>query len=164
MNRKRSFDPVVNEKVELLILGSLPGDASLAQNQYYAHPQNQFWRLMAEVIGVPLPMLDYQTRLTALLENRIGLWDVIAEAHRTGSLDSNIHSLTSNNLISVVNNLPHLSTIAFNGGTAARLGLKTLKDKASHYQVITLPSSSPAHTMPYLNKLIAWRSLQKLSA
>lgn len=162
MNRKHSFAPVINENVELLILGSLPGDASLAQSQYYAHPRNQFWMLMAEVIGAPLPMLDYQARLAALLENGIGLWDVVAEAHRVGSLDSNIHNLTSNNLVGVLNDLPHLNTIAFNGGTAARLGLKTLKEKANHCQVIKLPSSSPAYTLPYLDKLIAWRSLQKL--
>lgn len=161
MTRKRSFAPVIDEHVRLLILGSLPGEVSLAQEQYYANPQNRFWSLMGAVIGVDLPALDYPARLQALLANGVGLWDVVAEAHRHGSLDSNIRNHAHNDLAGLLARLPHLATIAFNGGTAARLGLKALQDDAHRYRIIKLPSSSPAYTLPYVEKLSAWRGLQE---
>src|SRR4051812_10192514 len=91
-----SFAPVVASDTRVLILGSLPGAASLAASQYYGHPRNHFWRLVGDVIGVDLVEMDYHARLTALLEHRIGLWDVIAEARRIGSLDSEIRDHTQN--------------------------------------------------------------------
>jgi hypoxanthine-DNA glycosylase len=75
---KRSFPPVVDADTRLLVLGSLPGDRSLAAARYYAHPQNQFWQLMSAVIDVDLPSLDYDARLAALRTARVGLWDVVA--------------------------------------------------------------------------------------
>ncbi len=161
MTRKQCFDPVVNDQVRILILGSLPGDASLAQNEYYAHRQNRFWLLMSEVIGVHLPSLAYPARLQSLLDNGIGLWDVVAEAHRDGSLDSNIRDQANNDLVGLVSKLPNLDTVAFNGGTAAKLGLKALQDRANQYRIIKLPSSSPAYTLAYDEKMIAWRRLTK---
>lgn len=160
MTVKRSFPPVVDENITVLILGSLPGELSLAHSQYYANPQNRFWMLVAEVINVNLVALPYQARLDTLLKNGIGLWDVVAEATRTGSLDSNIRGHVHNDLISLLNTLPKLRTIAFNGGTAERLGLKALKEKADDYQLIRLPSSSPAYTRPYAEKLTQWHSIK----
>jgi hypoxanthine-DNA glycosylase len=161
MPKKRSFAPVVNQHTRLLILGSLPGEKSLAQSQYYGNSQNRFWRLMSEVIQVDLAVLAYTARLDALLENGIGLWDVVAEAHREGSLDSKIRDQTNNDLTGLLSTLPQLSSIAFNGGTAARLGLKALQEQAQRYRIIQLPSSSPAYTIPYAQKLAAWRCLQE---
>jgi hypoxanthine-DNA glycosylase len=161
MNRKRSFPPVVNEHVRLLILGSLPGEVSLARNQYYANPQNRFWSLVSEVIDIDLSALPYPARLQMLLENRIGLWDVVAEAHREGSLDSNIKNHSHNDLIDLINSMPKLNAIAFNGGTAARIGLKILGQDADRYQIIKLPSSSPAYTLPFAEKLIDWCKLKE---
>ena len=86
MIRKVGFDPVVDANTRLLILGSLPGDASLRAAQYYGHPQNAFWRLIGGVIGRDLAALPYDHRLAALKAARIGLWDVIASAERPGSL------------------------------------------------------------------------------
>ena len=86
--RKRSFPPVVDKNTRLLMLGSLPGEASLAAQRYYAHPRNLFWRLMGLVIGEALESLDYNARLATLLRHRVGLWDVVAEAAREGSLDA----------------------------------------------------------------------------
>jgi hypoxanthine-DNA glycosylase len=157
--RKRSFAPVVNVQVRLLILGSLPGEVSLAHSQYYANPQNRFWHLMSEVVGMNLPALDYASRLEALLAKRVGLWDVVAEAHREGSLDSRIRNHANNDLVSLAAGLPELAAIAFNGGTAARIGLKALGEHAARYSIIKLPSSSPAYTLPYAEKLQAWRVL-----
>jgi len=160
MTRKRGFEPVVDEHIRLLVLGSLPGDASLAQIQYYGHRQNRFWQLMSEIISVDLPSLDYPARLESLLKNRVGLWDVIAEAKRDGSLDTNIREQANNDLVGLLSELPHLTTIAFNGGTAARLGLKVLGEHASRYRIVKLPSSSPAHTLHYSEKLNAWLALK----
>jgi hypoxanthine-DNA glycosylase len=159
LSRKASFPPVIDNNVRILILGSLPGELSLAQSQYYANPQNQFWRLVSDIIGMDLRQLKYSERLQALLKNGIGLWDVVAEAHREGSLDSQIRNHANNDLLGLVNALPQLTTIAFNGGTAARLGLKILKDQADRYRMIQLPSSSPAYTLRYSEKLNTWQSL-----
>jgi hypoxanthine-DNA glycosylase len=141
------------------VLGSLPGDVSLAQNQYYGHPQNQFWRLMSDVTGSDLHALSYPARLQMLQQSGVGLWDVIAEARRAGSLDSNIRDQTHNDLAGLVATLPALAAIAFNGATAARLGAKMLMH--APYRMIALPSSSPAYTLPYPEKLTVWRSLKQ---
>lgn len=161
MTRKRSFPPVTDAGVRLLILGSLPGELSLAHNQYYANPQNRFWMLMSAVIESDLAALPYPARLQALLANGIGLWDVVAEARREGSLDSGIREHVHNDLIELINQLPRLTTIAFNGGTAARLGLKALKENADRYRIVKLPSSSPAYTLPYADKLCSWQILRE---
>ena len=161
MNRKHSFPAVVDPQVHTLILGSLPGALSLAHSQYYAHPQNRFWQLLAEIIGIDLPALPYPERLPLLLAHGFGLWDVVAEARRDGSLDSNIRDHVHNDLTSLIATLPQLRTIAFNGGTAARLGLKALGEHADRYRIVLLPSSSPAYTRPYAEKLTAWIALQE---
>ncbi len=104
--------------------------------------------------------MEYAARLKALLAHRIGLWDVVAEAKREGSLDSKIRDHAGNDLSSLVASLPNLAVIAFNGGTAERIGLKALGSHGGSYRIVRLPSSSPAHTMPYAEKLYAWRELE----
>ncbi|HZV65961.1 MAG TPA: DNA-deoxyinosine glycosylase [Telluria sp.] len=158
--RKRCFDPVVDPQTRLLVLGSLPGEKSLALQEYYGNRQNRFWLLMSEVTGVDLVRLDYTSRLKALLEQHVGLWDVVAEAHRAGSLDSRIRDRNDNDLIALLSSLPNLTTIAFNGGTASGLGLKVLGLHATRYRVLQLPSSSPAYTLPYAEKLRLWQVLR----
>ncbi len=160
-----SFAPVVAQDTRILILGSLPGTASLAIRQYYGHPRNAFWKLVGESIGIELAGLDYPTRLSLLLEHHIGLCDVIATARRTGSLDSEIREHTQNDLLDLIGALPELNTIAFNGGMAAKIGLKALEERADDYRILLLPSSSPAHaTLSYEQKLIAWLKLAKSKA
>ncbi|HWT51970.1 MAG TPA: DNA-deoxyinosine glycosylase, partial [Caulobacter sp.] len=100
--RKAGFPPVVDAKTRVLILGSLPGEASLAARQYYGNPRNAFWRLMEGVIGAPLVPLDYEQRLAALVAHRVGLWDVIAEAERPGSLDAAIRDPAANDLLALI--------------------------------------------------------------
>ena len=157
---KRSFPAIVDARTRILILGSLPGEASLARGQYYAHPQNQFWRLLGAVIGAELRALEYPDRLEALLSHRIGLWDVVAEARRDGSLDGNIRDHAPNDLASLVETLPDLRAIGFNGGTAARIGGRQLGGIASLPALLPLPSSSPAHTRPFAEKLEDWLKLR----
>lgn len=159
---KCCFPPVVNPQVRILLLGSLPGEASLVQGQYYAHRQNQFWRLMGAILGEDLPGMAYEQRLQTLLRHRLGLWDVVARARRAGSLDSNIRDLSGNDLAGLVQSLPQLEAIAFNGATAARIGLKQLGSLADRYRIIRLPSSSPAFTQSFADKLAAWRVLSRV--
>lgn len=158
--RKRCFDPVVDARTRILLLGSLPGEQSLASQEYYGNKQNRFWALMSAVIGAELVPLDYPARLQALLAHGVGLWDVIAEARRYGSLDSQIRERSDNDLLGLTASLPCLTTIAFNGGTAARLGIKALGRHAGRYHVVKLPSSSPAYTLPYAEKLAGWICLR----
>ena len=159
--RKRCFEPVVDERTRLLVLGSLPSEKSLALGQYYGNPQNRFWMLMGDVTGAPLHALDYPSRLQTLLTHGIGLWDVVAQAHRPGSLDSRIRDRDDNDLIAFLAGFPTINAIAFNGGTASRLGIKALGELVSRYRVIELPSSSPAYTKPYTEKLDVWATLRQ---
>jgi hypoxanthine-DNA glycosylase len=162
MTFKRCFDPVVDAKTRVLILGSLPGEASLAHQQYYAHKQNRFWHLIGDVIGEALPGMQYEARLQALLDHRVGLWDVIAQAQREGSLDSRIRDHAANDLTALIATLPNLACIAFNGGTAAKIGAQALAVRHSSLELIKLPSSSPAYAaVPYAGKLHEWMALRK---
>jgi hypoxanthine-DNA glycosylase len=157
---KCCFPPVVDAKTRILILGSLPGEISLAHGQYYANPQNKFWLLVGNVIEQDLVGMNYPTRLDTLLKHRIGLWDVVAEARRVGSLDSRIREHASNDLIPLMDTLPHLNTIAFNGGTAAKIGMRALGERGDQYRLLCLPSSSPAHaSVSFAQKLDVWRRL-----
>ena len=142
----------------LFILGSLPGDASLAAQRYYAHPTNQFWRLLGGAIGEELDALDYPRRLALLAERRIGLWDVIASARRPGSLDQAIRAAEHNRIEHLLNDFPGLRAIAFNGGTAGTIGRKLI-GKAARVALIDLPSSSAANTLPLAAKAEAWSRL-----
>jgi double-stranded uracil-DNA glycosylase len=155
---KLSFPPVVTPDTRLLILGSLPGDASLKAAQYYAHPQNAFWRLVGDVLGEPLAEQPYETRLERLKARGVGLWDVVAEATRSGSLDSAIRLPVHADLPGLIATLPNLRAVAFNGGKAASLGRRILGDRPD-LTLIDLPSSSPALTKPFAWKAESWAVL-----
>lgn len=158
--RSQSFPAVANAHTRIMIFGSLPGVASLKAAQYYAHPRNQFWDLVGDVMGVPLRPLAYEDRLNAVLQHGMGLWDVVAEAQRDGSLDSAIRNHMGNDLHHLLARLPALHTIGFNGGTAAKIGEKALGDLAKRYRIVRLPSSSPAYAaMRYVDKLTVWKTL-----
>ena len=159
--RKTAFAPIVDATTRVLILGSLPGDLSLAAARYYANPRNRFWHLVGDVIDQPeLPELDYDARLMALLAAGIGLWDAAASAERTGSLDSAIRNVQPAALLDLVQSLlPQLRVEAFNGKTSAKIARPVLA--SARCQLIDLPSSSPAHAaMPYLQKRQAWLGLR----
>jgi hypoxanthine-DNA glycosylase len=156
---KQGLPPVAPADARLFILGSLPGDASLAARRYYAHPQNHFWRLVGEAIGEDLASLEYGLRLDRLGERRIGLWDVIARAGRLGSLDQAIRGAGHNALADYFAGFAWLEAVAFNGATAAAVGRRLLAE--SGLILIDLPSSSPANTRPFTHKAQAWRVLAR---
>ncbi|MCW3796648.1 DNA-deoxyinosine glycosylase [Sphingomonas sp. BN140010] len=157
---KSSFPPVVDQDTRLLICGSLPGEASLRATRYYAHPQNQFWRLLEVVLEEPLAGLAYEERLAVLRRRGIGLWDTVATAHRTGSLDQALREVTRNSLQALAATLPILRGIGFNGATAAKLGRYELA--GTELTLIDLPSSSPAYTLPLNEKAERWTALRPL--
>lgn len=150
------FPPVIDADIETLILGSFPSIASLGKAQYYGHPQNHFWRLVGAVIGEPLPEMDYQRRLRALLKHRIGLWDIIGECARAGSLDSNIRDPRHNDFSRVTRVATKMSRVCFNGKTAGRMEPVFIE---WGYETMVLPSSSPANTMRFEEKLKQWRKI-----
>lgn len=157
---KRSFPPVADARTRVLVLGSLPGEESLARAQYYANPRNHFWRLIGAVIDRELLPLGYEDRLRALLESGVGLWDTVGAATRRGSLDGAIRLSSANDLAALAASLPKLRAVGFNGGKSASLGLPRLAERTD-LALIPLPSSSPAYTRPFEEKLAAWMGLAR---
>ena len=156
---KTGLPPIARRDARLFILGSLPGDASLAAQRYYAHPTNQFWRLVGRAIGEDLQSLSYERRLERLAERRIGLWDVIASATRSGSLDQAIRLAEHNRIEHLLHDFPDLRAIAFNGSTAAAAGRKLIGEPPPHLLLIDLPSSSAANTRSFAEKAQVWSGL-----
>lgn len=161
--RHASFAPHVAPDTRLLILGSLPGVRSLAEQQYYAHPTNQFWRLLGAVIDRPLANMPYDDRLVALREAKVGLWDVIRSAERQTSSDSLIREAEAHDLAALIAELPDLRMIAFNGGKAAAIGRKQLPP-LEVIAIVDVPSSSAANTSSYAVKLGQWLMLREALA
>jgi len=162
--RKSSFELVADHRTRVLVLGSLPGEKSLAARQYYGNPANQFWRLVGAVIEIDLASLAYGHRLERLLANGIGLWDTIADAERPGSLDTRIRSHRPNQFAGLTDSLPGLRGLAFNGGKSAKTGRKALPPD-SGLELIDLPSSSAAYcSISFAQKLEKWKLLRELLA
>lgn len=147
--------PIIDAGVRVLILGSFPSEASLAARHYYAHPQNQFWRLLAEILDTPLLELDYAGRKRALLAAGIGVWDVYGLCQRDGSLDSSIREALPNDFSRVMRVARRLRRVCFNGKTAARF---VRQFALQGFDTFVLPSSSPAYTLTFGGKLEHWRA------
>ena len=154
--RKHGLPPVIGRNTRVLILGSFPGEASLAARQYYAHPRNHFWPLLGAVLDEPLAGLPYRARLACIARHRVGLWDTIVACERSGSLDTAIRNAERGDVVRVRRAAPSLVLVGFNGKTAARAEPVW---RAAGYRTLVLPSSSPAYTRPFVEKLAAWRSL-----
>ncbi len=151
------FPLIMRHDARLLIMGSFPGEASLAAQQYYAHPRNQFWRLLSGVLGDDLASLDYEARLEKLAQHRIGLWDAIIACERKGSLDSAIRRAQLADFSVLHNGFPQLQTVAFNGKTSGRVATYF---EAAGFRTVVLPSSSPAYAqLSFDEKLVQWRTL-----
>ncbi|UOB54707.1 DNA-deoxyinosine glycosylase [Burkholderia pyrrocinia] len=155
----QGFGPVVGPNTRTMILGSFPGEASLDAAQYYAHPRNQFWRLLGAVLREPeLHALDYDARLERVLKHGIGIWDVLAACHREGSLDSAIRNAKPNDFDSLREHAPLLKKVCFNGKTAGRFAEVI---GAAGYETLVLPSSSPANaSLSFEQKLLRWREVE----
>ena len=156
----KSFPALVSPQTRLLILGSFPGATSLKAQQYYGHPQNQFWRILQAIwpSGAQLAdIVSYQKRSEWLLEKKLGLWDVYAACERQGSLDSNIRNAVLNDFSGLRLRCPDLQAIAHNGGESFRHAKQT---RPLGLAVYKLPSTSPAHaSWSFERKLAAWREV-----
>ena len=161
--RVNCFPPLANESSRVLILGSMPGAASLAAGEYYAHRQNAFWRIMADLLGVSREA-SYAARTQAVLGAGVALWDVMASCERAGSLDARIEpgSVVVNDFSLFFRTWPDIACVYFNGATAESCFRRhVLPGLASGpRQLVRLPSTSPAHAaLSYADKLAAWRSI-----
>jgi hypoxanthine-DNA glycosylase len=154
--RRRGLPPVLAADTRVLILGSFPGAASLAAREYYAHPRNHFWPLLAAIVGEPLVALPYADRLARLRAHRIGVWDTIVACERAGSLDTAIRAARLATPTGVARSAPALRLVCFNGNTAARVAPEW---QAAGYATLALPSTSPAYTRPLAGKLATWRAI-----
>lgn len=159
MNLSQGFPPVARTDARVLILGSLPGQRSLAEHQYYAHPRNAFWRIMRDLFAIDG---DYEQRCKGLVNAGIALWDVLQASTRRGSLDADIQLETAraNDFAAFFGRHPDIELIVFNGKKSASLFRRLTCDADLQTLAMeTLPSTSPAYAaMPYSGKLKAWRN------
>ena len=149
--------PIIDERTRVLILGSFPSEASLAAQQYYAHKQNHFWKILGAVLGQPLFEMDYAARQKAVMDAGIAIWDVYAECDRAGSLDSAIRNGTPNDFAKLRKSAlaERLNKACFNGQAAGRFAQRL---QALGFETVILPSTSPANaTWSFERKLVAWR-------
>ncbi|MGE5613782.1 MAG: DNA-deoxyinosine glycosylase [Bacillota bacterium] len=162
--RIQSFEPIVGDSCRVLVLGTMPGPASLRKQQYYGYDRNAFWRIIYNLFGEE-PEEEYELRKSFLLKHNIALWDVLKSCEREGSSDSDIRNPVPNDFAGLYLKFPNIKYVCFNGRPAGnfyrRLVEKTVRDsmgKACFY----LASTSPAYTLPYEKKLEEWRLLLEL--
>lgn len=166
MSHNSGFPPIAKPDAKILILGSMPGQKSLEENQYYAHPRNSFWPIICNLFSAD-KNLSYKARKNLLLKNKIALWDVLKSCHREGSLDSDIdHStIEPNDFKRFFSNHTKIKTVFFNGTKAEQLFnknvLKTLGQQHQDLAYYRLPSTSPAHAaMTMEQKLKKWEIIK----
>jgi hypoxanthine-DNA glycosylase len=170
--RIHGLPPIENPSARILILGSMPGEASLRAGQYYAHPQNQFWKIIGEVLAYAPPPganpaglreAPYDERLHVLTTAGIALWDVLASCHRKGSLDSDIvpDTLVANDFAAFFAAHRRIERVLFNGAKAEACFRRHVVPSRDRHEIefLKLPSTSPANaSIPYAPKLAAWRA------
>jgi TDG/mug DNA glycosylase family protein len=151
--------PIIDKRTKVLILGSFPGCDSLKHRQYYAHSRNHFWEIASVVLNKDIASLGYNRKKKALLQNGIGLWDVIRSCRRKGSSDGKIANYCINDITGLVKKYPNIQAIFLNGRKAENLfkaAFPVLSEKAFY-----LPSSSPANAgMPLTQKVNLWRKIK----
>lgn len=157
-DRHRGLPPVVDARTRVLILGSFPGVASLAARQYYAHPRNHFWPIMAAILGEPMTAMPYAVRLARMGARGVGLWDIIVACQRKGSSDGAIRNAELGEIARIRRIAPLLAVVCFNGNTAASAE-PAWRDAG--YATLRMPSTSPAYTRPFEEKLEGWRPLAR---
>ena len=156
-NRISSFPPFIDYQSKILILGSIPGVKSLEKQQYYAHPQNKFWKIIFELFNEEFTG-DYAERIAVLKKNRIALWDVIDSCERKGSLDSEIKNEEANQIAELLEQYPNIQAIFCNGGKSYK-NLQKLLGENFKIPIYLLPSTSPLHTISFERKFEDWKKI-----
>lgn len=167
MSAINGFAPIVSGNASVLILGSMPSEASLLRQQYYGHPRNAFWPIMSALFGSD-PELCYQRRKEMLMENGIAVWDVLQSCSRLGSLDSSIKLATirTNDFADFFAEYKYIKRVFFNGRMAEKLYQKrilpALNDRFSYLEYQCLPSTSPANaSLKFEQKIEAWKVIKQ---
>ena len=164
---KQGLEPIADDRSRILILGSLPSDASLAACEYYANPRNHFWRILSGIHDEPIGA-DYESKRAFLRRHGIALWDVLKAAERKGSLDSNIRSPVVNDLQGLIRDHPQIRAIGLNGTTAWGIFKRYWRRQAvfseGDIQVRCLTSSSPRNVKSFEEKVEAWQEFLTLAA
>ena len=159
MQKISSFPPIIDKESKILILGSIPGVKSLEMQQYYAHPQNKFWKIIFELFNEKFTK-DYDERIKILEKHHIALWDVIDTCERKGSLDSEIRNEEANKIEELLQNFPNIKAIFCNGQKSHK-NLQKILGKKFRLPIIVLPSTSPAYAgLKYEEKLLSWQEIQ----
>ena len=154
--KKYSFPPLAGEDSEILILGSLPGEKSLEMQQYYAFPQNAFWKIMFQIFEKDFSD-DYEVRKKLIIDNKLALWDTIQSGTRKGSLDSDIKNEEPNDIVGFIKEHPHIKRILLNGKKPEAMFKKYIGDVG--IETVTMPSTSPANArVKYEQKLDVWKA------
>lgn len=160
MQKISSFLPIINKDSKILILGSIPGVKSLEMQEYYAHPQNKFWKIICEIFKEEFTK-DYSEKIKILEKHHIALWDVIDTCERKGSLDSDIRNEEANKIGELLQNFPNIKAIFCNGQKSYK-NLQKILPKKFHLPIIALPSTSPAHaSLRYIDMLENWKIILK---
>lgn len=161
MSRCKSFKPQINESSKCLILGSMPGIKSLEMQQYYAHPQNRFWKIMGLICDKEIYNKSYETKIQTLLDNNFALWDVIKFCKRDGSLDSNITEEIPNEISKLLKKYKNIEKICLNGNKSYSAFKKHFPELLEKYQCYKMPSTSPANAKFKLEDLYEeWRKIK----
>ena len=166
MNRVQSFSPIVSQQSKLLILGSMPGEASLKAGQYYAHPRNAFWHIMGELFGAG-PSLPYPERVTILQSVGVALWDSLQACVRPGSLDASITEEVPNDFPSFFATYPNITHVFFNGGKPEQAFRRHLLPTlhADRHVFVRLPSTSSGYAATRLDaKVRAWSVVKNVAS
>lgn len=154
MTKCKSFKPRINKNSKILILGSMPGVKSLERQQYYAHPQNRFWKLMGLFCNFKnMQELEYENKIQLILDNKFALWDVIASCEREGSLDSDIEKEIPNKLPNLLQKYKNIEIICLNGNKAYCALKKYFPELLWKYKCFRMPSTSPANAKYKLEDL-----------
>ena len=156
-NRISSFPPIISNDAKIFILGSVPGVKSLEMQEYYAHPQNKFWKIIFELFNENFSE-DYLEKIKILKKNKIAVWDVIDSCERVGSLDTTIKNEESNDILQLLKKYQNLKTIFCNGGKSYQ-NLQKIVGKNFEIPIYLLPSTSPLHTISFEKKLDAWSKI-----
>ena len=157
-NRISSFPPIISNDAKIFILGSVPGVKSLEMQEYYAHPQNKFWKIIFELFNENFSE-DYLEKIKILKKNKIAVWDVIDSCERVGSLDTTIKNEESNDILQLLKKYQNIKTIFCNGGKSYQ-NLQKIVGKNFEIPIYLLPSTSPLHTISFEKKLESWKIIK----
>ncbi|KIA90463.1 DNA-deoxyinosine glycosylase [Kaistella jeonii] len=157
-NRISSFPPIISETSKILILGSVPGIKSLEMQQYYAHPQNKFWRILFELFQEDFTK-DYSKKLKFLEKNHIAVWDVIDSCEREGSLDTKIKNEVHNDVEQILMDYQNIKAIFCNGQKSFKNVQNKMRENPE-IPIFVLPSTSPAYTIPFVKKVEEWKIIK----